>query len=230
MDIGSGRAYLSAQLSSALYAFDVVAIDSSPGNVESSMKRVSKMKRSTNLFTSKQQQPQPVNAPAEPKEDNSSRFRTFSQFIQSSTELMDLIRSHGGDGSGGGGFDTIALVGLHSCGNLSNSIVNLHLDGGDGGSSRLLCNVACCYNLMNEKYARRDEDEMSSRDLKHTQVSIDDASKFPMSAHLNASRFVLNFNARMLACHSLDRCLKFYDDFKEVRFFSFFFFFFNYIM
>ena len=80
--------------------------------------------------------------------------------------------------------------------------------------AKCLCNVACCYNLLNEKYAT---DEESHKDFKHTNVQIDESSKFPMSAHLNRMRYGLNFNARMLACHSLDRCLNSIDDFKELE-------------
>lgn len=113
---------------------------------------------------------------------------------------------------------------MHSCGNLSNSIVNLYLDKGNSQSHqysndknrispRLLCNVACCYNLLNEKYSY-DDDYLN--DLKHTNIKVDDFSKFPISSYLNNKKYYLNFNARMLACHSLDSSLSDLDSFKEV--------------
>ncbi len=116
------------------------------------------------------------------------------------------------------------LIGLHSCGNLSNSIVNLYLDKNNSInqsesnksnriSPMLLCNIACCYNLLNEKYSL-DDDYLN--DLKRTNIKIDENSKFPMSSYLNNKKYYLNFNARMLACHSLETSLSELNCFKEV--------------
>ena len=207
------------------------------------MKRLNVMKRKTRVFdtddtpsvvmaTSSKETEENQTKP--PTTSSSSSFQTFSQFIQSSTELNQLIRS-----SIGNNFedkcshdDNYALVGLHSCGNLSNSIINLylansrqHLEPGAPAPAniksnansfkKLLCNVACCYNLLNEKYAN---DAESGKDLKHTNVNIDESSKFPISSHLNQKRYSLGFNIRMLACHSLDRSiLSNLGDFKEVN-------------
>ncbi len=154
-----------------------------------------------------------------------TKFQTFSQFIQSSTELNDLIREKlGSDNSAAVAFDgRFALIGLHSCGNLSNSIINLFLNTKQGpetrpemlnaNDNRLLCNVACCYNLLNEKYS---VDVESYIDVKKTNVKIGDHSKFPVSEYLNERRYAINFNARSLACHSLDRCFQSTNDFREV--------------
>jgi hypothetical protein len=115
-----------------------------------------------------------------------------------------------------------ALIGLHSCGNLSNSIVNLYVNSNKetnkltANGCKLLCNVACCYNLLNEKFAHNDLE--SNLDLKKTNVNIDENSKFPMSLHLNKKEYCLNFNVRMLACHSFERILNTLDDFREVNF------------
>ena len=149
-----------------------------------------------------------------------TKFQTFAQFIQSSTELNELIKSNL-NSEGAVDFDGhFALIGLHSCGNLSNSIVNLYLSGKlnnvksqVGNNNRLLCNVACCYNLLNEKYSC---DVESYIDVKKTNVKIGDQSKFPMSAHLNDIKYAINFNARSLACHSLDRCISSLEDYREV--------------
>lgn len=152
--------------------------------------------------------------------DINSRFKTFSQFIESTSELDALIDNQKSESD-----SEYALIGLHCCGNLSNSIVNLYLNNNANISSqqqqrrvKLLCNVSCCYNLLNEKYAN---DVESSKDLKKTNVAISESSKFPMSAYLNSARYSLNFNVRMLACHSLDRCMQSIDDFKEVFFSDF---------
>ena len=209
VDIGSGRAYLSAQLSSTVFesAFNVIAIDSQSDYVESSLKRLSIMKKKTRMFSSTK----------EGANEDAQNFQTFSQFIQSSSELNNLVEAHLKEVSLKN--NKFALVGLHSCGNLSNSIVNLYVNNnaneavGDG--CKLLCNVACCYNLLNEKYAETDCE--SHLDLKKTNVSIDDSSKFPMSSHLNSQKYSLHFNVRMLACHSFERLRSSLTDFREVK-------------
>lgn len=210
------------------------------------MKRLNTMKRRTTIFCVKRgrqltekEQEEETNLKKKDEEKKSlfvdnygkvifdpTKFQTFAQFIQSSTELNNLIKSklnsenHELD-------EKFALVGLHSCGNLSNSIVNLYLNSKSENSNslekakqnnRLLCNVACCYNLLNEKYA---SDLESLIDVKKTNVKIDDCSKFPMSFYLNEKKYAINFNARSLACHSLDRCFKSLEDYKEVNYTSF---------
>ena len=93
-----------------------------------------------------------------------------------------------------------ALVGLHSCGNLSNSIINLYLDNYSNESTKkckLLFNVACCYNLLFEKFSTDNPKE----------IEIDQSSKFPMSDYLNNKKYALGFNVRMIACHNFERKL-----------------------
>jgi hypothetical protein len=268
--MGSGRAYLSTLLTSSLFEnrFNVIAIDSSEHNVESSMKRLLVMKRKTTIFSppkkaSNDKQASDATATTTAATSSSScnsQFTTFSQFIQSSTQLDDLVKernakpttsSTDNDSTSASCSSQFALIGLHSCGNLSNSIVNLYLGNKNRANlnssnddeedvekkkeqeekqeaeahhhqqqkqeegGKLLCNVSCCYNLLNEKYANQMESE---RDLKSTNVQIDDSSKFPMSNYLNEIKYSLHFNIRMMACHSLDRCFQCIDKFKEVVF------------
>lgn len=197
VDIGSGRAYLSSQLSSSLFdnKFNVIAIDSSQSNVESSLKRFDIMKRKTLVFSENSQK--------------SEKFKTFSQFIQSSTQLHDLVLQNTQNMIEN---EKYALIGLHSCGNLSNSIMNLFLNN-QKSSRKLLCNVACCYNLLNEKYSK---DFLSNHDFKKTNIKLDESSKFPMSFYLNSKEYSLSYNLRMLACHSLYRCTDSIENYKEV--------------
>lgn len=172
------------------------------------MKRVNVMKRKTVVFSPKKPNVAELNKSLD-------RFKTFSQFIQSSTELNNLIKENCENKLE----ENFALIGLHSCGNLSNSIINLYLNNNDNDDNKLsqrkklLCNVACCYNLLNEKYA---SDLLSSYDFKKTNIKLDDSSKFPMSFYLNERKYALSYNIRMLACHSLYRCLDSIEDFKEV--------------
>ena len=166
-------------------------------------------------------------------------FKTFSQFIQSSSELNNLIRTHieserMTEKTEQNHVETVplssnfALIGLHSCGNLSNSMINLYLnnqraDAGDNACTfrKLLCNVACCYNLLNEKYSN-DDFKVNKMHLpldditQGSKIGADNASKFPMSHYLNKKEYGLTFNIRMLACHSLGRCLDELNSSKEV--------------
>jgi hypothetical protein len=150
----------------------------------------------------------------------SSKFNTFSQFKQSSTELNDLVESATEKCQPES--KSYALIGLHSCGNLSNSIINLYLksafDLDCSKRSRLLCNVACCYNLLDEKYTTNNPMVGTAAERDNGGVQVDETSKFSMSAFLNEKRYALSFNIRMLACHSLEKCLASIDDFREVSF------------
>ena len=232
MDIGSGRAYLSAQLSSPIFdnSFNVIAIDSSSNNVESSLKRLKTMKRKTTIYSSKTLA---NNKNRNEASNESSSFQTFSQFIQSSTELNNLIKLHiqtelMSEIEISTNMNNCGLIGLHSCGNLSNSIINLYLNNNLGDHAcndrskfrKLLCNVACCYNLLNEKFSQDDLKVNKKYNLEETssESDVDRSSRFPMSSHLNEKKYSLTFNIRMLACHSMGRCLKEIDSFKEVRF------------
>ena len=114
-----------------------------------------------------------------------------------------------------------ALIGLHSCGNLSNSIINLFLNNRAYNDEitfrKLLCNVACCYNLLNEKYSN--DDVKVNKKYNLDENNDDNASQFPMSSYLNQMKYALTFNIRMLACHSFGRCTKELDSYKEVFYF-----------
>ena len=137
-------------------------------------------------------------------------FQTFSQFIQSSSELNNLVESHLREISLKN--DKYALIGLHSCGNLSNSIVNLYVNSHQQiefvSGCKLLCNVACCYNQLDEKYIKNTYDDKVS--------CVDDASKFPMSSVLNNVKYFLGPGLTRVGCHSFEKNLKFYDDITEV--------------
>jgi len=161
------------------------------------------MKKQTNFFPSGQTQQQ-----QQEQHNTEPNFKTFKQFIQSSSQLTSLIQAHLTTTAAPSQF---SLIGLHSCGNLSNSIVNLYATSND---SRLLCNVACCYNLLNEKYVENVVE--NSVDIKNTQLLIDEASKFPMSDHLNELEYSLGYDLRMLACHSFDRLLASCEEFREL--------------
>ena len=165
------------------------------------------MKKQTTIFQS-----EPYNK--DKSQETDENFQTFSQFIQSSSELNRLIESHLKEISITN--NKFSLIGLHSCGNLSNSIVNLYVNSNRDidktSGCKLLCNVACCYNLLNEKYVTNDD-----FDEKYESDSLDESSKFPMSKHLNKIKYYLSYDFCRLACHSFERLLSLCDDVREVN-------------
>ncbi len=201
----------------------MIAIDSSESNVESSKKRLNALKRKTTIFsTSNQNTNNKQENESQKQELCDENFQTFSQFIQSTTQLNNLIDEQSKITSNEN--NSYALIGLHTCGNLSNSIINLYLNKNcsishkeygnkNSISPKLLCNIACCYDSLDEKYSLENE---SLNTLEDSKIKIDNGSKFPMSNYLNSIKYYLNFNTRRSACHSLASSLSDLERYKEV--------------
>jgi hypothetical protein len=179
VDIGCGRGYLSTQLSS-VYKHSVIGIDSSPNNVTSSLKRVVIMKKQSRLKL------------------DSDNFRTFSEFIRADTDLNKLVKNHLNINLDGSNY---AIVGLHSCGNLSSSMIDIYLK----NQAHLLFNVACCYHLIGEKYAPDEFRYTNEDDAERTES--DRMNTFPMSSQLNEIKYFLGRNALMMSTIPVDRYL-----------------------
>ena len=124
----------------------------------------------------------------------------------------------------------LALVGLHTCGNLSPSSLKLFMS---NPAVSFLCNVGCCYHLMEEEFCCNpfmDYNINQDRVLKPVNPKVEDVvnsslesecgrdinpmhpSKipnltlgFPLSKILRDERFALGRNARMLSCQPADR-------------------------
>ena len=79
------------------------------------------------------------------------------------------------------------IVGLHTCGNLASTSVELFVN---SPGTQFLCNVGCCYHLLDEAYENDDG---------HKEPG------FPISSYLKSKRFVLGRNARMVAAQPLER-------------------------
>lgn len=176
IDIGAGKGYLSAQLS-YLYNFKVFAIDSNNTCLNGSEKRLEKMKKQTNLGI-----------------DVSKEVNNLNLIVDQNTNLGDLLN-----------LDDLnySLCGLHSCGNLSNHIINLYLHNKQFNSNQksLLCFVSCCYHLINEKYLPPEwdyikyDDDNELHKLNEEENSI---KTFPMSFLLNKKNYFLGRNMRMV--------------------------------
>ncbi|XP_052811099.1 probable methyltransferase-like protein 25 [Mya arenaria] len=89
----------------------------------------------------------------------------------------------------------ILLTGLHTCGNLASTSVELFAT---SPVLTALCNVSCCYHFLHERFLNN-EDNCSASD------ETEDEYGFPMSNFLTERKIVLGITARNLACQSVHR-------------------------
>ena len=117
-------------------------------------------------------------------------YKQATEYISDDTDLVNMVTQNLGDKT-----DRVAIVGLHTCGNLSPSCLRLMT--ANMRYVRCLINVGCCYHLMNEEFTGSD-----------FWFDIDPLLKgfgFPMSNYLRSLEFSLGRNARMIAAQSTDR-------------------------
>lgn len=128
-------------------------------------------------------------------------YQRSTHFITPSTDFPALFRQHFPEATASTVF---CLSGLHTCGNLAPSCLQIFAK---NAAIRTLCNVGCCYHLINEQFAN-DDDVTSMDDNQPNTASTDTSSAtfgFPMSSYLRDARQQLGRNARMLASQSLNR-------------------------
>lgn len=140
-------------------------------------------------------------------------YKTITHFITCQTNFLDLFRQHfympiTVD------FPGICLVGLHTCGDLGPSCMRIY---NSSEHIKSVCNIGCCYNLLNEKYDNftykrilRVKNERSCSPVRcKADVPLDELNTFgfPMSKYLDERKMVLGRNARMLSCQSIDRAV-----------------------
>ena len=99
------------------------------------------------------------------KYDNLPRLKILKQDVMMVGGLDNIIAAS----------DDNFLCSLHSCGDLSLKMAKTFLD---NPSVKGMCNIGCCYNLIEEE-------------------------KFPTSNYLRHKRFSLDRRARMLACQNI---------------------------
>ncbi|KAF9346785.1 Methyltransferase-like protein 25 [Mortierella sp. AD094] len=86
------------------------------------------------------------------------------------------------------------LCGLHACGDLTSNMIKLYLE----SSATCLFSVGCCYHWITERYD------------KDGNIAISDGSHgFPLSAAFNRHKAHLGEHAKMTACQSPERWLKY---------------------
>ncbi|KAF9955465.1 Methyltransferase-like protein 25 [Mortierella alpina] len=86
------------------------------------------------------------------------------------------------------------LCGLHACGDLTSNMIKLFLE----SSATCLFSVGCCYHWITERYDRDGNIVIS-----------DGTHGFPLSAAFNLHKAHLGEHAKMIACQSPERWLKY---------------------
>ncbi|KAF8954731.1 Methyltransferase-like protein 25 [Entomortierella lignicola] len=86
------------------------------------------------------------------------------------------------------------LCGLHACGDLTSNMIKLYLE----SSATCLFSVGCCYHWITERY-----------DKEGNIVIFDGSHGFPLSAVFNRHKAHLGEHAKMTACQSPERWLKY---------------------
>ncbi|KAG0198277.1 Methyltransferase-like protein 25 [Mortierella sp. GBA30] len=86
------------------------------------------------------------------------------------------------------------LCGLHACGDLTSNMIKLYLE----SSATCLFSVGCCYHWITERY-----------DNAGNIVISDGTHGFPLSAAFNQHKTHLGEHAKMIACQSPERWLKY---------------------
>ncbi|XP_046632369.1 probable methyltransferase-like protein 25 isoform X3 [Daphnia pulicaria] len=117
--------------------------------------------------------------------DLSVRFRRSTLYLSNNFDIRPLIEECSQHFQQS--FNQVGLVGLHTCGNLASTSVQLFVNSSE---SRFLCNVGCCYHLLDEFF------DKSNSGLEQG---------FPLSSHLKSKSFFLGRNARMVSSQPLER-------------------------
>uniref|UniRef100_A0A1B6MMQ1 Methyltransferase domain-containing protein n=2 Tax=Graphocephala atropunctata TaxID=36148 RepID=A0A1B6MMQ1_9HEMI len=200
VDIGGGKGYLSSVLA-LKHNMKVLSIDSSHMTSKSAIKQIPKVEKLwTNLHKKESKIKNTSNSASVVKtqicnenlqQKSTELCKVATMFITEETNVVDLIQ----DNFQGEEVSGIALVGLHTCGNLAAS--SLRLFANNPAHMRCLVNVGCCYHLIVEEF-----------DTNPPWLEVQSQASgvgFPMSAYLKHEGFVLGRNARMLAAQPPDR-------------------------
>ncbi|KAF9420290.1 hypothetical protein BGZ94_009169 [Podila epigama] len=111
-----------------------------------------------------------------------------------SLESCQTVDSKGGEVGEEDGVGRWTLCGLHACGDLTSNMIKLYLE----SSATCLFSVGCCYHWLTERYD------------KDGNVVLDDGTHgFPLSKVFNRHQAHLGDHAKMIACQSPERWLKY---------------------
>ncbi|KAF7995314.1 hypothetical protein HCN44_006421 [Aphidius gifuensis] len=126
IDVGAGKGYLGTNLCEN-YGIPVLSIDSCPSRYKSALKRQKLLKKIKNK--------------------SYTLVRHLVEFIDEKTDYEKYIVLNYPNWNNNNNNDNLFLVGLHTCGNLANSMIKSFVNSKSLGT---LCVVPCCYHLTNE--------------------------------------------------------------------------------
>ncbi|PAA91080.1 hypothetical protein BOX15_Mlig006422g2 [Macrostomum lignano] len=208
VDVGSGKGYLGACLYLA-HGQRVLEIDAKPGNTAGAIKRRDNLEEKwrflqrraegnvKRLTPEEYRAEQEVSASTATGDDEAASFcASISAVVRDAQHLADIVAEK--CGAKGGPF---GLIGLHTCGQLACTLLQFYDQSPNCG---LLVNVGCCYNLLTEAFCTSPCEQLQ-RQQEAAQSIEPPAPGFPLSARLQARRFCIGRNARILASQSPER-------------------------
>lgn len=104
-----------------------------------------------------------------------NNFKQVTASISSETNFLKLLKENFSNEEE----YKYGIVGLHTCGSLSNDSIKLFIKNKENAA--FLLNVGCCYHFLQESFDQ------------------ETPSTFPMSSYLRTRKFKLGRNARMLS-------------------------------
>ncbi|KAH8254027.1 hypothetical protein KR032_008098 [Drosophila birchii] len=207
VDAGDGKGYLSSRLA-LQYGHRVLGIDANAANTENALSRNRKLQRAWNGLTERAElQSQGITpkrrGKKSPTRDASKsapsleNYRTTARFITTELNFGELLAEHFPQLAGKPN-NNICLTGLHTCGNLASTCLQVFHAQSD---CRLLCNIGCCYHLLRERFSK--QEFFGNKALMDMQTDFG----FPLSRYLQERQVRMGRNARMLAAQSIERTL-----------------------
>lgn len=223
IDAGDGKGYLSSRLALE-YQLPVLGIDSSQTNTNGAQKRSERLGRAWNTLVDRAEKEKAgqlqkgrhsnkrakvVNEALQAARPSTDLYKTATQYIDTDTDLAELVAQN----FPGREFDSYCLTGLHTCGNLAPNCLNIFRA---NEKIRVVCNVGCCYHLLDESFAASEVEETKLNrfqrhredervDVKEEESITPHTQGFPLSDYLRSQDFFLGRNARMLASQSVSR-------------------------
>ncbi|XP_054738217.1 probable methyltransferase-like protein 25 [Anastrepha obliqua] len=209
VDAGDGKGYLSSRLA-LQYGHRVLGIDAQELNTENALERNRKLQRVWNGLVKRAELEQqgvtpkrrgnkaaaemdlPTQTVEKPTEQE-TLYKTAAAFITPDINITQLLQHQFPEANDASSF---CLTGLHTCGNLAATCLRVF---NEKPQCKLICNIGCCYHLLQEEYA------MPEYFANETISALQTAPGFPMSKFLRDKRIALGRNARMLATQSLER-------------------------
>lgn len=178
VDLGCGKGALASMLS-LNHGLYVSGIDAAGFNAHVEAGRQSMLQKTFKSHVKK------ARLTDEEEVDLSVRFRRSTLYLSNNFDIRPLIEECSQHFQQS--FRHVGLIGLHTCGNLASTSVQLFVNSPE---SRFLCNVGCCYHLLDEIFDKNSNGQEPG---------------FPLSSYLKSKSFALGRNARMVSSQPLER-------------------------